>query len=977
MAHLASLQTAPTPTNPSLVNMKGGANSHGAYTSSLITPSPLIHTTVTAPPPTSDPSSSSTTSSSSSSSSSPSPAITPSSRLNDILAMVYVPQFDWLLTASNDQTIRLWDAGESFIPVYDAHGRELRCGASQTALAWDPHTQVLYTGSDRTYDVLCWRVGKHTQMPRRSAAHKIDLLGSLGTPYTTLTSSSGGMGRGGRSNHRHGSGITSGFVGQGGRGLDGYIDGSIASRGSSMQSISSSTMEYVRSKLLAPPDHMGHTDIVTALQPLGNLGQLASASMDRTVCVWDPATGTRLHALRGHRNGLHSLAYNPDAHLLVSAGYGRSAVVWNPFWDRKLCTLQSSHTLVGVYAMPDSPQLITADKAGVVKVWDTRTFTCVQTIYVEDDKAQRVSDISAFAAIPSHKRLLSAGQRLYCHDALTSGESRAPRLADLEPTCAVIYSWGDCAFYTAAGKTIKVWEATTGVVSRVFRNITEHEITSMTMDETCKKLVIGDSSGVITVLSLLGTVLQRSPALRWGCSDGIGHIMHVPDAPSGGTSAIIKRGRGSVSGSLSGSIDGNGSGVGNGVSGGMPSSQSTGTVGKSDVDGLGESDVDAEDEALLKEILSEKGENGEVLSVAQRLARLEEKKKQAEIENRVDKILESDKGDGTKKHNVKGKDQSDGNVYPRKPSDSRKVSLSGPTTTSVPSLSSPLSSSSGATSTKPSSTLRGISAQPSLGDAPVVSASEAVEVAKGRGLYDLKDDHEYSTVNSNNTVTNHEAIKSGSQGNLGTSTNSNNINPPIGSTSNNDNNLTNGPGLSLSDLVSQMNYKKHSLPSPHHRDTLKSPTSNTSKFNNSNSNSNNSSNTNSNNNAHGIGADGSYIGVSQKLLDKINNTVRPSHSNGSVNNKTTNTNTTPVPTPSTSTTSDSTNGTPLSRSSALRTSQTPRGITISPRDIVMCVAASRDGNSYVAAAADGTLYVLVGSSSSAAGEKVCLPCHFD
>ncbi len=38
-----------------------------------------------------------------------------------------------------------------------------------------------------------------------------------------------------------------------------------------------------------------------------------------------------------------------------------------------------NHPLVGVKCLPDTPQIVTADTSGMVKVWDVRNFLCVQT----------------------------------------------------------------------------------------------------------------------------------------------------------------------------------------------------------------------------------------------------------------------------------------------------------------------------------------------------------------------------------------------------------------------------------------------------------------------------------------------------------------------------------------------------------------------------------------------------------------------
>ena len=71
---------------------------------------------------------------------------------------------------------------------------------------------------------------------------------------------------------------------------------------------------------------------------------LASASDDRTVRLWDPATGQTLHTLTGHTDWVRALCAVPitgGRHLLASASDDRTVRLWD------LATGQTLHTLTG------------------------------------------------------------------------------------------------------------------------------------------------------------------------------------------------------------------------------------------------------------------------------------------------------------------------------------------------------------------------------------------------------------------------------------------------------------------------------------------------------------------------------------------------------------------------------------------------------------------------------------------------------
>src|SRR5262249_38740302 len=110
--------------------------------------------------------------------------------------------------------------------------------------------------------------------------------------------------------------------------------------------------------------------------PVGT--QLASGDRNSTVRVWDWVNQIPVE-LRGHRGGVHSLAYSPDVERLASAGSDGTVKVWNLTeidWDRrkgpdKWLEMAEHHGPVyGVAFSPDGKKLASCGWDGTVRIWD-------------------------------------------------------------------------------------------------------------------------------------------------------------------------------------------------------------------------------------------------------------------------------------------------------------------------------------------------------------------------------------------------------------------------------------------------------------------------------------------------------------------------------------------------------------------------------------------------------------------------------
>ena len=57
--------------------------------------------------------------------------------------------------------------------------------------------------------------------------------------------------------------------------------------------------------------------------------QVVSGSYDKTVRLWDAATGTALQTLEGHSDYVYSVAFSPDSKQVVSGSYDNTVRLWD------------------------------------------------------------------------------------------------------------------------------------------------------------------------------------------------------------------------------------------------------------------------------------------------------------------------------------------------------------------------------------------------------------------------------------------------------------------------------------------------------------------------------------------------------------------------------------------------------------------------------------------------------------------------
>ncbi len=207
---------------------------------------------------------------------------------------------------------------------------------------------------------------------------------------------------------------------------------------------------------------VGHLDGVwsVALSPGGHI--LVTGSWDKTLKVWNVATGQLLRTLMGHQEAVWSVAVSTDGKTLASGSSDQEIKIWNLPTGQLIHTLGGHSSWVAAVALsPDGELVISGSSDKTIKVWSLRSGELIHTL-----KGHTYA-VTSVAITPDGKTLVTgSGDKTLKIWALTTGECLSTFTGHRgSVTCLALSPDGKTVVSGDVKKTIAVWDLETQTVN--------------------------------------------------------------------------------------------------------------------------------------------------------------------------------------------------------------------------------------------------------------------------------------------------------------------------------------------------------------------------------------------------------------------------------------------------------------------------------------------------------------------------------
>ncbi len=203
----------------------------------------------------------------------------------------------------------------------------------------------------------------------------------------------------------------------------------------------------------------GHGGPVNACAFAPDGQTILSASIDKSLKIWDAKSGAAIMTLNGHTNWVNACAFAPDGQTILSASHDKSLKIWDAKSGAAIMTLNGHAGAVRACAFaPDGQTILSASADNALKIWDAKSGAEIMTL---DGHADAVW---ACAFAPDGRTILSASadNALKIWDAKSGAEIMTLNGHTGTVLACAFAPDGRTILSASADKSLKIWDAKSG-----------------------------------------------------------------------------------------------------------------------------------------------------------------------------------------------------------------------------------------------------------------------------------------------------------------------------------------------------------------------------------------------------------------------------------------------------------------------------------------------------------------------------------
>eukprot|EP00928_Gymnodinium_smaydae_P078632 TRINITY_DN62742_c0_g1_i1.p1 TRINITY_DN62742_c0_g1~~TRINITY_DN62742_c0_g1_i1.p1 ORF type:complete len:1044 (-),score=241.20 TRINITY_DN62742_c0_g1_i1:37-3168(-) len=361
---------------------------------------------------------------------------------SDLLSATFMSApYDWVVTSGNDKLVCFWDSGFNLI-------KKWKMDHVVGALCWCPEINALYFSEQ-----FAERVSRHKEKAREPPPPVMIQAWRITDPLTV--------------------------------------------RASDKPAKVDKTLTFIT----------GHTQTIQLIIWLKELQCIVTASLDTTVRMFDLVSMEPRHvftaATGGHTKGVICLDYCPKLQLLISAGFNNYISLWDPEAGVRFHTLMGHDCSIAALSMVPGTdnELLSCDMHGVVKLWDLRKLTCVQSFYVTEVQAEKAGEIECLEprtmCLLNRDRFVVSGRRMVAFER----DCSQPQLTSDTPIMAMAFNPRKFEIATSVQNNVRIWCALTGKVVAVHNAVVEGNITCISLGLGMRRCFIGSDKGELAAIN--------------------------------------------------------------------------------------------------------------------------------------------------------------------------------------------------------------------------------------------------------------------------------------------------------------------------------------------------------------------------------------------------------------------------------------------------------------------------------------------